>query len=235
MIINTYQKLINKHMEDDCIILSSGPSLYDFFYKNFDLNIFKNKVIISVNASIIACKEKLSWFKKGQKRYWISNDSLTTRWNWFKIVENGFCIKIIRNSWLKQNHHGNTEGFLFFSPRKEQFEKINFNEIGLMSCSSTPSAIDLAIQMGCKNIYLIGVDHCRKDNKRYFWEYFSKQKRPIYKRLKMDKWQKQKKIFQQNLITYKRLNEFAKFKNSKIYNCSKLFNKKNDIFEYKNI
>ncbi|MFW6009090.1 MAG: hypothetical protein ACOCP8_07495, partial [archaeon] len=121
------------------------------------------------------------------------------------------------------------------SPRKEQFKKFYNNEIGLVSCSSAPTAIDLAIQMGCKNIYLIGIDHCKKDNKRYFWEYFSKNRQPKYRNLKLDSWKQQNEVFKKNKEVFKRLQEFAFLKEANIYNCSKLLDNKINIFEYKDI
>ena len=107
---NTYIDLIDCHKGEDCFVLASGPSLYDIFYgHNKILDLLKDKVVISINASIMACVDRLGWLTEGDKRYWISDDSLTTRWSWWKLVERSKCVKIVRDSWLKQKHYGNID------------------------------------------------------------------------------------------------------------------------------
>jgi len=233
--LNTYSKLIDNHIGEDCFILAAGPTLYDIFYKKYSdyIDIFSNKVVISVNASIMACVEHLDWLGNGDKRYWISDDSLTTRWSWWKLVEQSNCIKIVRDSWQKQNHYGNLDGFLYFAPRPTTEGEINPDDIGLAYCSSAPSAIDLGIQMGCKNIYLLGLDHEKRDGKIYYWEYLQQSRHPRQFRPGKPPWKIQKDMYRVNALAYEALDKFAEQKGCMIYNCSKIAYQKNTTYQFK--
>ena len=233
--MNTYTQLIDKHHGEDCFILAAGPSLYDIFYGKDRryLNIFKNNVVISVNASIMACTERLGWLTEGDKRYWISDDSLTTRWSWWKIVEQSKCTKIVRDSWLKQKHYGNIDGFLHFSARPTPEGVINKDDVGLAYCSSAPSAIDLAVQMGCKNIYLLGLDHDKKDGKIYYWEYLPKSFHPKQFKPGKPPWHVQKDMYKINAMAYEALDKFAEEKGCKIYNCSQIAYQRKTTYQFK--
>lgn len=233
--MNTYVELINKHKGEDCFILAAGPTLYDVFYKEYKdyIDLFRDKVVISVNASIIACVEHLDWMGDGDNRYWISDDSLTTRWSWWKLVEQSKCTKIVRNSWLKQKHYGDIDGFLHFSARPTPEDVINKDDVGLSYCSSAPSAIDLAIQMGCKNIYLLGLDHAKRDGKVYFWEYFSKVRHPKQFKPGKPPWHVQKDMYKVNAMAYEALDKFAEEKGSQIYNCSKIAHQEKTTYSFK--
>jgi hypothetical protein len=233
--LNTYTKLIGKHEGEDCFILAAGPTLYDIFYKEYKdyLSIFEDKVVISVNASIMACVEHLDWLTEGDKRYWISDDSLTTRWSWWKLVEQSKCTKVVRNSWLKQNHYGNTDGFLYFAPRTTSESIINPEDVGLAYCSSAPSAIDLGVQMGCKNIYLLGLDHAKRDGKIYYWEYLQKSRHPKQFKPGKPPWNVQKDMYKMNALAYGALDDFAEQKGCNIYNCSPLAYQKKTTYSFK--
>jgi hypothetical protein len=236
--MNTYTKLIDKHKGEDCFILAAGPSLFDVFYKEYKnyMDMFQDKVVISVNASIIACMEHLDWLGDGSStdgRYWVSDDSLTTRWSWWKLVEQAKCTKVVRDSWLKQEHYGDIDGFLHFAARPTPEDVINKDDVGLAYCSSMPSAIDLAIQMGCKNIYLLGLDHEKRDGKIYYWEYFPKVSHPKQFKPGKPPWNVQKDMYKINAMAYEALDKFAEEKGCNIYNCSKIAYQKKTTYQFK--
>lgn len=232
--MNTYTQLINSHKGKGCFILAAGPSLYDVFYgHNNNLDMFKNNVIISINASIIACVERLGWLTEGDNRYWISDDSLTTRWSWWRLVEQSKCTKIVRDSWLSQKHYGNIEDFLYFAPRPTSEGVIGPDDIGLAYCSSAPSAIDLAIQMGCSNIYLLGLDHDKKDDKVYFWEYFPRNRQPKQFKPGQPPWKVQQEMYRINNLAYKALDKFALSRGCSIYNCSDIALRNRELYQFK--
>lgn len=233
--MNTYVELINKHQGEDCFILAAGPSLYDIFYGKYKkyAKLLKDKVVISINASIMACVEHLDWLTEGEKRYWISDDSLTTRWSWWKLVEQSKCTKIVRNSWLKQKHYGNTDGFLYFAPRPTPEDVIAPDDIGLSYCSSAPSSIDLGVQMGCKNIYLLGLDHEKRDGNIYYWEYLPKVSHPKQFKPGKPPWNVQKDMYKMNALAYEALDKFAEQKDCQIYNCSKWAQLQKTTYQFK--
>lgn len=145
------------------LILGSGPTLscYDFS-KCVDCH------IITVNSSIL----KVNWSSKckdGIFRAWISNDSLCMRWSYFDKVRNDICHKIVRDSWSKYKNE--LKDFLFFKPRNSREDIINEGDDGLLYNSSIPSAIDLSVKLGFKNIFLFGIDHVLHGGKTHFWQY----------------------------------------------------------------
>ena len=170
------------------------------------------------------------------------------KWSYWDSVVNSKCKKIIRNSWGKHYDRLKTHGDCFydFAPRsgwdnapkninelmygdgckepqtdEEKDRAIKEDEKGLCCISSIPSAIDLAIQMGCKKIFLLGVDHYMAGKYSHFWEYFPVGKRPKVSlggyRATHDM---QKAMFDENQKTYSALDRFAEKKEAKIFLCN---------------
>ncbi len=161
---NTYTELINKHEGKSCIILGAGPSLYDFC-QSFHFKESLNHVLISVNSSFMT----LAKFNLDpEKHYWVSNDTLCRRWTYWGDVEKSKCTKVVRDSWWK--YRKVIDNVLFFSPRPTSEGAINPKDEGLCYCSSVPSSIDLALQMGCKKIFLFGVDQNDSKGYHHFWQ-----------------------------------------------------------------
>lgn len=205
--MNSYVQLINKHRGENAFIFGAGPSLWKNMQEPFFEEIHKHGITIVVNSAVIAVPDF---------DYWISNDALCRRWSWWKDVEKGKGIKVVRNSWEK--YKDELKDFLFFEPRPTPEDTINCGHIGLAYCSSIPSSIDLAIQMGCKKIFLLGVDQDDYNGRHHFWQFMDKQ--PIAKPPAQGPWQQQKKVFDLNIEAYEALKCFAECKNIKIYNCN---------------
>ena len=214
---NTYVELIDKHKGETAFILGAGPSLYDLCmsYRFADI---ADHVVISVNSAFMP----LAKFELDpQKHYWISNDVLCRRWSYWKDVKNSECTKVVRDSWLK--YRKEMTNTLFFSPRPTSEDVVNPKDIGLCYCSSIPSSVDLAIQMGCKRIFLFGVDQNHKDRKNHFWQLlYDRRDWPTANANIYDSWKKQNKVFEINNKAYKALRKFADLKKVEIYNCSNI-------------
>lgn len=208
--LQPYTILRDSHIGESCFILGSGTSLY-----NVDLSGIHKHNVICVNASILL----VDWDKGDPaNRFWISNDAFCRQWSYWKNIIKSKSTKIVRDSW--RSFFSELRGFYVFSPRPTKATIVEPNDTGLCYCSSVPSAMDLAIQMGCKNIFILGVDQYAKGNLRYFWEYWDKNDRPVFKR-SMHPISHQSKIWTMDQAVYANLNEFAKIKNAHIYNCSK--------------
>jgi hypothetical protein len=213
---NSYLILKNKHRSESANILGAGSSFFYLLKDERYLNIYED-VVIGVNSSIIAFPKNENIVR--DKIYWLSNDALCRRWSWWETVKKYNCRKIVRDSWLKYNNE--LKDFLYFSPRPTSEDIINSNDDGLVYCSSVPSSIDLSIQMGCKKIFLFGVDHCRGENGAiHFWDLFLFNNRPIAIPSAQSGYIEQKKVFDFSVQTYKALNIFAKESNVKIYNVN---------------
>ena len=212
--LKPYTTLRNTLDGSSIFILGSGTSLYDYYKDGSLSSVFKYPVI-TINASIM-----LTDWESGPKtgRYWISNDALCRRWSyWIKVLKSQLH-GIIRDSWSR--YFREVRDFYVFTARNKLNGEIQEDEDGLVGCSSVPSALDLAIQMGCNNVFLLGVDHYFKSGKRYFWEYLTKGDQPAHKRLQMHPERHQKQIFKQNDTAYDNLNKVAQKRNMGVYNCN---------------
>lgn len=169
--MNSYLKLNQNTWRDcPCVICGAGPSLINYDFKNYE-----NIHIVSVNSSII----KMPWeylCSKDLLRAWISNDSLCRKWDYFEKVISYNCEKIVRDSWLK--YKDELINFLYFSPRSSKEDVINENDDGLAYNSSVPTAIDFAIKLNFKKIFVIGVDHSSFKNLTHFWQFLPKENQP---------------------------------------------------------
>ena len=206
-----YSILRNKHQGETAFVLGSGTSLV-----GLDLAPIHQHVVIAVNASILL----VDWQDGSpEKRYWISNDALCRVWDYWPLVKSAKAIKIVRNSWDK--YFDEIPDFLQFHPRPTPEHIINPNDTGLAYCSSVPSAIDLALQMGCKKVYLLGVDQYQVGQCSHFWQMWDKPK-PRPSRSIMSPFHRQKVIFALNDRAYPALKQFADTLGAEIYNCSPL-------------
>ena len=217
--LKPYTLLKDKHIGESCFVVASGTSLH-----RLDISGIHNHVVICVNAGILL----MNWEKgKPDKRYWISNDAFCRQWSYWKNVIEARANKIVRDSWRR--YFRELKGFYVFSPRPTDENKVNPEDTGLCHCSSVPTAVDLALQMGCKKICLLGVDqYIRKYGRRYFWEHWPKRERPRFQKM-MHSIFHQSKTFILNNKVYKQLKIFADYKKAVIYNCN--LSSKIDIFE----
>jgi len=205
--MNTYKQLINRHTGKNCFILGAGPSLHSNMQTPFFKSLHRYGIVIVVNSAVLADKKF---------DYWVSNDSLCRNWTWWKYVKKGKGIKVVRNSWRKFKKE--LDGFLYFKPRPTSEDIINSDDVGLCYCCSVASSIDLSIQMSCKKIFLLGLDHKIVQGKHHFWQFFKSPPRQL--RPAQGPWQQQKSLFPIHLQSYNALKKFSKYKNCKIYNCN---------------
>lgn len=215
MNLPNYTEFIDKHIGETAFVCGAGLSFYDCV-KNSDFSKIFNHVVVSINSSFIV----MPWDSGSQeKRYWISNDALVRRWSYWSKVKKAKAYRIVRDSWAK--YFDEIPDFYQFSPRPTSENIINPEDTGLCYCSSVPSGIDLCLQMGCKKIYLLGVDHYfDKDGKSHFWQKLPLEKQPVRSDNKLASHLEQAYAFSFNDFSFPALNNFAKKCNAKIYNCS---------------
>ncbi|MCD6434901.1 MAG: hypothetical protein J7L15_00710 [Clostridiales bacterium] len=210
--MNTYLTLRDRHIGEVCFIYGAGPSLRFCSTDDRFPWLGTYGVQIAVNSSVIECDNF---------DYWISNDSLCRRWSWWKNVKQGIGTKIVRNSW--EPYKEELDGFLFFEPR-ESDEEIKEDENKLVSCSSVPTSLDLAMQMGCKKIFILGLDHNNYEGKDHFWKFYPKHIWPKANPPAQGPWKQQQSIFSNNIKAYKALKEYAEERYIQIYNLNYMIN-----------
>ncbi len=208
--------LKNIHVGEKCFVVGAGPSL-----AFLDIKGIHEHVVISVNSSALL----MPWDKEGNilRHFWISNDSLCTRWDYFwSCVLCAHCTKIVRTSWKGKDEKIKNYGFRYFEPRKSS-HKIDARDGGLCSTSSVPTAIDLALLMGCLHIYLLGVDQKIVHGASHFWQFWDKSKWPQRNDKGRDfrpEQPHQLKMFEENIPVFEALKKHASEMEAKIYNCS---------------
>ena len=226
MHLKPYTILKDKHSGETCWIIGAGTSLLGFYkYENRDA--IHNDVVIAVNSAIFAMPWGLPHTNKEityevdsnpDRRYWISNDALCRRWSWWDYVKKSKCIKIVRDSWSA--YEKELKGFLYFWPRPTSEDVINPDDEGLSYCSSVPTSIDLAIYMGCKKIYLLGVDQYMSQDRSHWWQFLEGNNIPRRIDFVMALQSQQKEAFVYNNMAYPALKQYADKYEVSICNCN---------------
>ena len=207
--MNSYTILRGKHKGANAFIFGAGPSLWYNMHEPFFPDIPKYGITISVNSSVMAVPDF---------DYWVSNDALCLRWSWWENVKRGRGTKVVRSSWSKYRKH--LKDFLFFEPRPTDEGTVKPEDVGLCYCSSVPSSIDLALQMGCKKIFVFGLDHHKHRGNHHYWQFMPKPEQPVCKPMVQDKWDRQKSVFNMNLLSFSALKKYADQEDVKIYNVN---------------
>lgn len=205
-----YDCLIDKYAGKTAFVCGAGLTFQDAIQHPLFARM-QDHVILSVNSSILA----FDWFKEFNPNHiWISNDSAVRNWTYWANVERAKAIRVVRTSWEK--YFDEIPDFYLFEVRGSEFF---YSDRKLVGVSSVPSAIDLALQMGCVKIFLLGVDHYGEKGKTHFWELWEEDKRPKTSGFKAPL-HMQQKIFNMNQNAYRDLRNFADHKKAVIYNCN---------------
>lgn len=209
--------LCDIHSKGKCFVVGAGPSV-----GFLDLKGIHEHIVISVNSSILL----MNWNYSGDetRRFWVSNDRLVLRWNYFwSYVLRAYCTKLVRTSWRKYDGQIKAHNFRYFAPRESEYAPLYRDIGGLCHSSSVPTAIDLALLMGCKKIYLLGVDQKMIHGNSHFWQFWDDSKQPI----RSDKGKgfrpeqsHQIEVFENNIKVFEGLKEYAERTGVSIRNCS---------------
>lgn len=206
------------HCGSKAFVLGAGPSLH---YENLS-QIWKYPVICTNSSILLTRWTGCCEAEEINRRFWTSNDALCMRWSYFeKWVVPAKCFKIVRDSWAKHGKKLTKFGLRFFAPRRSVH--IEPDGGGLCAVSSVPTAVDLALHMGCKEIYVLGQDHQRMGNINYFWQYWSRSQWPRFNGqigYIPDKIS-QNTVYGQNVPIFEELRRYAESLDAKLYNCSR--------------
>ena len=160
----------NKYKNEPCFIVGAGPSiaLYE------DLEPLKKHLTIAVNSGYVAVPFA---------NYFISDDQGISHYSYFKGLKSAETIVLLYEDKLKKCANWFGKRSVLFRHRKgihipDIYSHTNpKNHLG-ETRSSLGSAIMVANTMGCSPIYLLGVDCCRYNGFRYFWQISSKYSAP---------------------------------------------------------
>lgn len=146
-----------------CFIVGAGPSVH---FQNLDL--LKPHMSIAVNSGYLAVPEA---------DFFISDDWASSCWSYFfnDLRQSNKTIALLYEDKLNHMRRMFGERAVLFHHRKgiNIADKYNHSEykhyIG-ETRTSVGSAIMVAHIMGCSKIALLGVDNCRYQGMRYFWQ-----------------------------------------------------------------
>lgn len=152
------RKFKNKHIGERCFIIGNGPSL-----RANDLESLKKEVCFGTNR-IYYIFDRTKW----RPDYYVSidNDVLSKEISEIKKqdIENKFiniCAKKYGRGENDNIHYIYVDGKFYIRRINIKQEKFSENPSLCLSetCSATCTCIELAVYMGFKEIYLIGMDH----------------------------------------------------------------------------
>lgn len=211
------ERFRNIHEGKKCFICGAGCSI-----GFLDLEGIHSYPVICVNSSILL----MPWKEPGDvlSRFWVSTDVLCIQWDyfWSKVVR-WECTRVVRNSWSRSSEKTKGIQFYYYHPRQNPTSIPEGTEKGLMAGSSILSAMDLALLLGCKQIFLLGVDHRMHNGNSHFWQVWPVKDRPKREGKPgnfMPCQRQQSSVFKSNLRQFELLAEYANGLDAKIYNCS---------------
>lgn len=155
------KKLKNKHSGERIFLIGNGPSL-----DIKDLDLLKNEITFASNKIYLAYS-KTSW----RPTYYLVEDDLVYNQNYNEINNLKGSLKLFPQYSLSWNKR--VEDALYFNlrylPDDKEFPSFNPDPITGMYWGSTViyTMIQWAVYLGCKEIYLLGVDFSFKEPKSY--------------------------------------------------------------------
>ena len=147
------QKYKNKHMGERCFIIGNGPSL-----TAQDLNMLKNEICFGTNR-IYYIFDQTEW----RPTYYVSIDNDVLSKEISVIKKQNIKNKFINISAKKYGRDPDDNIHYIYIHGKFYIKQEQFSEDPSQflseTCSATCTCIELAVYMGFKEIYLIGMDH----------------------------------------------------------------------------
>ena len=135
-----------------------------------------NGVTIAVNSGYCICPDA---------DYFVSDDWSCAHWSYmFNDLKNSKkTIALLYDKKLKNIAHWFGQRTVLFKHRKgwhlsDTYSHTEYNHHICQARNSLVTAIAIAHIMGCSPIILLGADCCRKDGKRYFWQFWEQKRQP---------------------------------------------------------
>lgn len=216
----------NIHAGNKCFVCGAGVTI-----GTLDLTGIREYPVVCVNSSVML----MPWEEPGdvQKRFWVSTDALVMQWDYFwNKVMRWEMTRVVRNSWARNSQELKNVQMNYYMARRASGD-IKVQEEGLMGGSSILSAVDLALLMGSKKVFLLGVDHRNIHSNSHFWQLWPKKERPQRQGKPgnyMPCQRQQGRVFKSNFRNFDILARYAKSIGATIYNCSTVSEVKS--FEY---
>lgn len=182
-------EIVNQiHKNKTCFIVGAGPSLIS---QDVSKLVTKNTFAIAVNSGYLAYKEA---------DYFLSDDRAVRYWSYYfqDLKESRTTTPVLFEKMLGDTSHWFQKKPILFR-HKEGYELTdhydhNDKKFHIWEArTSVGSAIHIAHVMGAKEIVLFGVDCCRLNGCRYFWQHPSYKNKPFRNdRVRVDAYKRKK-------------------------------------------
>lgn len=151
----------DKFKGETCFILGSGPSV-----NLVDLSLLANRLTIAVNSAIVALPSA---------KFFVSDDWAVANWNFFDDLKKSQTVALLYEDKLSKHADEFDGRAVIFRHRKgyhlsKPYRHNIYEQRVFEARTSVGTAVHIAYIMGCKEIVLIGVDCCRLEGCRYFWQ-----------------------------------------------------------------
>jgi hypothetical protein len=160
--LRNLEEFNGKHRGETCYILGPGPSVY-----SQDINSLKDQLVITVNSGCVAAL----WAP-----YFVSDDEGICKWSYYDDLFKSNTTMLLYEYKLGYKAVAFGDRAVLFRHRKgihipDVYEhKVKKNHLG-ETRTSLGTGIMIAHIMGCDRIILLGVDCCRLNGLRYFWQF----------------------------------------------------------------
>lgn len=168
--MNNIEKLNGIHSGETCFVIGAGSSIY---FQN--LKPLKDFVTIAVNSGQLAIKDPT---------YFVSDDWSVANWSYFyqDLINSNTKLLLYEDKLSTYAPLFGGRAYLFKHRQgyniTDKYSHSNKNYHICQSRTSFGSAIHIAHIMGCSKICLLGLDCFRTQDKRYFWQFWDRNKQP---------------------------------------------------------
>ena len=160
--IKNLEEYNNKYIGKPALIIASGPSVLEQ-----DVSMFSEFVTISVNSGYLLYESD----------FFVSDDWSVMRWSYFvhDLKNSNKTIALLYEDKLKNSCKLFGDRSVLFKHRTgynitNTYSHSNKSNHIVQARTSVGTAIHIAHIMGCSKIALIGVDGCRPEGCRHFWQ-----------------------------------------------------------------
>lgn len=214
------KKLKDKYKERRCFIVATGPSLkmedLDMLYKHKELcismnNIFKSESItkwrpdlyVYTDQMVVDVEDEIEAYNV---EYKLISDTNMDYWDGKKHADNIYCV-----------HMNYNEREICFS---DDITKGVF-----CSCNVTYVCLQVAVYLGCKEIFLLGVDFYnllnKANRKSHFIDGYNDDDKKIDSQLVLENIYTDEIVEKNQIRGYKKTKEFCDSKGIKVYNATR--------------
>ncbi len=168
MLLRNLEEYNGAYKDKTIFVIGSGTSIH-----SQSLEPLKDFVTIAVNSGILAFPAD----------FFVSDDWSVCHWSYFTDLKSSDTTVLLYENKLKPLAHLFGDRSVMFKHRRghhitDIYSHENYDDGLFETRTSVGTAIHIAHIMGAKKICVLGIDCCRMNDKRYFWQFWPPTKHP---------------------------------------------------------